>query len=198
MQRRGFYLAKVQDGYALFSNEGEVRCGLNDGVEYVLRFGEIAGQGSADEDEDSADSAADKAAGDKADGEEAAAKKDADEKETDKKDAEKGKDKGVDRYIMVTAHFREDLIPKPELQPLPEGSEESSEQPAAETGDQDAADMPAEPAKNTSSAFQPGDETLLAMADDAPATSLAQATKNATAQWPGKVGGQATFGGQGT
>ena len=47
----------------------------------------------------------------------------------DEKDKD-GKDKGVDRYIMVTAQFRQDLIPKPELQPLPEGAEEFEEKPA--------------------------------------------------------------------
>ena len=44
---RGFYVARVENRVELFSNEGEIRCLMKDGVEYVLRFGEIAGVGSA-------------------------------------------------------------------------------------------------------------------------------------------------------
>ena len=44
---RGFYVARVGNRVELFSNEGEIRCLMKDGVEYVLRFGEIAGVGSA-------------------------------------------------------------------------------------------------------------------------------------------------------
>ena len=118
----------MQDGYAIFSNEGEVRCGLNDGVEYILHFGEIAGQ-SSDDEEESKDEAKEGADGDKPTG----------------KDADKGKDgdkeKGVDRYIMVTTQFRQDLIAKPELQPLPEGYVEPAEEaaPAAEGEHKEAA-----------------------------------------------------------
>jgi hypothetical protein len=195
LQQRGFYLAPVEGGFALFSNEGEVRCGLNDGVEYILRFGEIAGQ-STNDDED--DKSAEKKEGEAEDAAKDPAK--ADEKKEDK-------DKGVDRYIMVTAQFRPDLIPKPELQPLPEGYEEFEDKPAegaeakqpaeakpaeadakpadateakpaAEAPKEEAA--PAEAAKeapqNESSRFAPGDEYLLAFADDAAAAiELAQA-----------------------
>ena len=191
LQQRGFYLAQVQDGFALFSNEGEVRCGLNDGVEYILRFGEIAGQGSGDE-----ENAADKP-------KEAAGSED--EKAADKtKDA--NTDKGVDRYIMVTAQFRQDLIPKPELEPLPEGSEEASEQPAAAADaaaapaidapkvDAAPADAPAavpaaaaeapkneaaDRARQREAVGELGEETLLAMADEAqpPAAATPAADK---------------------
>ncbi len=185
LQQRGFYLAPVQGGFALFSNEGEVRCGLNDGVEYILRFGEIAGQ-STEDDEDK-----DK---EKKEGEEATpaeGKKEGDAKEGNK-------DKGVDRYIMVTAQFRDDLIPKPELQPLPEGAEEFSdekpadakpaeEKPAATDAEpakpaeptatpaegEKTPEAPAEAPKTDGASIQPGDENLLAMADEA--VLLAQA-----------------------
>ncbi len=62
LARRGFYVARVGNRVELFSNEGEIRCLMKDGVEYVLRFGEIAGAGSAapkekeDEDEGSGSS----------------------------------------------------------------------------------------------------------------------------------------------
>ena len=183
LQQRGFYLAPVEGGFALFSNEGEVRCGLNDGVEYILRFGEIAGQGTNDEEDDKPT--------ENKEGESEDAAKDpakADEKDKDGKDG-----KGVDRYIMVTAQFRQDLIPKPELQPLPEGYEEFEEKPAegeakpadgteakpaaAAPKDEAApADAPKEAPQNESSRFAPGDESLLAFADDAAAAiELAQA-----------------------
>jgi Domain of unknown function (DUF4340) len=192
LQQRGFYLAQVQGGYALFSNEGEVRCGLNDGVEYILRFGEIAGQ-SSDDDDDAKEAAAEGAEGDKQ----------ADDKDTEKKDADKKKDdkkeKGVDRYIMVTAQFRQDLIPKPELQPLPEGYEEpaeepkapadaakdappAKEEPATETTDKpaEAADDKDKAPKNDSAAVNlPGDEMLLVLADDAQPKADAEAKTDA-------------------
>jgi hypothetical protein len=185
LRQRGFYLAQVQGGYALFSNEGEVRCGLNDGVEYILRFGEIAGQSSDDDEDKKADAA-----------EGAEAEKPAD------KDADKGKDaakdKGVDRYIMVTAQFRQDLIPKPELQPLPEGYEESADEPAAPgdststegaTKEGAAADAPdgkpadgesdIAPKNDSAGAAAANDDMLLALADAAQPKKGAQ-PKNET------------------
>jgi len=186
LQQRGFYLAPVQGGFALFSNEGEVRAGLNDGVEYILRFGEIAGQGTSDEEDK-----------EKKEGDEAAP---SDEKKEGEEGKDGKKDQGVDRYIMVTAQFREDLIPKPELQPLPEGAEEFSDdapatdaaaaKPAEETPAATTEAQPAEPAaapaeenktpaaqgeapQTDSASIQPGDENLLALADEA--VLLAQA-----------------------
>ena len=47
LARNGFYVARVGNRVELFSNEGEIRCLMKDGVEYVLRFGEIAGLGSS-------------------------------------------------------------------------------------------------------------------------------------------------------
>ena len=44
LRSKGFFLAPTEDGgpMELFSNEGELRITMKDGVEYVLRFGEIA------------------------------------------------------------------------------------------------------------------------------------------------------------
>jgi len=39
---RGFYVARLGDQIELFSNEGEIRVLMKDGVEYTLRFGEVA------------------------------------------------------------------------------------------------------------------------------------------------------------
>ena len=44
---RGFHLVPAEGGYVLLSDQGEVHVGMKDGVEYILRFGQIAGQGEA-------------------------------------------------------------------------------------------------------------------------------------------------------
>ncbi|HUY89130.1 MAG TPA: DUF4340 domain-containing protein [Pirellulales bacterium] len=90
---RGFHLARVKDGPTeIYSNEGEVRVGMKDGVEYTLRFGRIAAGPTGDEAEE------------KEEGEEGEAKAAT----------------GANRYIMVTAQFNPELLPPPELQPLPD------------------------------------------------------------------------------
>jgi hypothetical protein len=43
----GFHWANVGDGFELYSNNGEVRCLMNNGVEYVLRFGDYAYESAA-------------------------------------------------------------------------------------------------------------------------------------------------------
>ena len=43
LMQHGFYPAKVQGKAGIYSNEGEIRVLMKDGVEYVLRFGGIAG-----------------------------------------------------------------------------------------------------------------------------------------------------------
>jgi hypothetical protein len=93
---RGFFLSKLGKSYELFSNNGEIRCTLNDGVEYILRFGDIAFGSSA--------------AG-------AADEKAKEAKEGGEKKEEKGP--GVNRYLFVMARFNQAGIPKPEVQPLP-------------------------------------------------------------------------------
>lgn len=95
---RGFYLAQSGGGYGLFSTKGDIRVLMKDGVEYVLRFGEIAGAGSEDKAKD---------------------KKDAKQKEkkSEKKDESSGP--GVNRYLFVMADFNQDAIPKPQYEELP-------------------------------------------------------------------------------
>lgn len=100
LAQHGFYITR--DGQ-LISNEGEVVARMKDGVEYILRFGEIA---ETDEDDgDGAEADAKKSA--------AGASKPADEKAKDEKS------KGSSRYIFVMARFNPDMIAKPELTPLP-------------------------------------------------------------------------------
>ncbi|MHB1036724.1 MAG: DUF4340 domain-containing protein [Pirellulales bacterium] len=106
---RGFYFAKLEGNIELFSNEGEIRSRMKDGVEYILRFGEIA--------TDSTTSS-----------EKAPDKKDAAGKAAKKEDKPAA---GLNRYLFVTAEFNEDLIPKPVLEPLPD-EKAAAEKKAAE------------------------------------------------------------------
>jgi hypothetical protein len=93
------------EGQEIISNEGEVLCTLVNGVEYVLRFGDLR-----------------MAASDDAKG------KDAEAAAADKSKA-KSNDKNVQRYLFVMARFNEDDVKKPELAELPalpEGVDEKS------------------------------------------------------------------------
>lgn len=93
LEERGFFLSPQDNGQIeLFSNEGEIRVVLKNGVEYVLRFGQIAGPISGAKD----------------------VKKDAKKKGLDDKDT------GLNRYLFVMAEFNEKAIPKPQIVPLPE------------------------------------------------------------------------------
>ena len=117
LQQKGYFLVPVKRGdetsLGLYSNEGEVHVGMADGIEYVLRFGEITGEEEAGKKplEKTADEKKDESAKD-AKGE----KKD--EKQPDAK-------KGNNRYMYVVARFNEKLLKKPELQPLPEPPKEA-------------------------------------------------------------------------
>ena len=51
LMSRGFYLANVKGKAGIYSNEGEFRCLMKDGVEYVLRFGNISVSRRADAEE---------------------------------------------------------------------------------------------------------------------------------------------------
>ncbi len=98
---RGFYpfqVGRVGDKprFELLSDQGEVVCLMNDGVEYTLRFGSIAGENREGN----------------------AAKKE-DAKEDEKKDDKTGS--SVSRFIMVSARLNSEMIPAPELKPLPGG-----------------------------------------------------------------------------
>jgi len=98
LQSKGFYFAPVGDQLELFSNEGDVRCLMKDGVQYVLRFGNIAGDGTPD-----------------------APKEEGEEAETD---SDSG---GMNRYIFVMAEFNADAIEKPELEEVPQVDEPAAE-----------------------------------------------------------------------
>lgn len=121
---RGFYF--LQDGY-LHSNEGEAIVTTKDGVEYVLRFGEIAM--NTEEEEASAAGEAENAETDAAADEGAEAEK---------------KSTGPNRYLFVTAAFNRDIIPKPELTPLPDAPAEREASGEEAEGETPAEEQPAE------------------------------------------------------
>lgn len=110
LAEKGFYVVPVEgsnNAYELLSNDGEVRVLMKDGVQYVLRFGQIAG--TSDEKDDAKDEAKDK-----------------------EKSKEKSATAGVNRYLFVMAEFNRDAIAKPELEPLP-----AEEKPAEDKKDGD-------------------------------------------------------------
>jgi hypothetical protein len=110
---RGFIVAMSKAGgdVEICSKEGEVRSLMKDGVEYVLRFGEIAAgadAGPAKQDE-----------------------KDKEQKEGPDKEGKKPA-AGQNRYLFVMADFIPDAVPKPKLEPLPEAKPEAENKPAAD------------------------------------------------------------------
>ena len=148
----------------ILSSEGEVVCTLRDGVEYVLRFGQLQVQtesaGGADEAaaeptdpthaaqaaEGKAPDASKEPAGGKEDAANPAEKKDAAKPADDKakKDGE-----NLRRYLFVMARFNQDSIEKPKLKDLPalpEGATQTSADKPADAAAAPAADAAAAPA----------------------------------------------------
>lgn len=129
LQSKGFYF---NDKGELFSNQGEVIVGMKDGVQYTLRFGEIAlGTGAGEKDDESS-------------GEEGVA------------DGKGDDGLGINRYIMVSTEFNEDLIPMPE----PPAEEPATEEAPGEDAEGEAKETPQkEPedgAPNEASPDEPG------------------------------------------
>ncbi len=147
--RRGFGAVSLDNDNELdiLSSEGEVICTLEDGIEYVLRFGNLQiesdtgaldAQGSAEE-------------GDS--------------------------DDGIHRYLFVMARFNEAMIEKPELEELPDlpdlseapaEAEESAETDAAVEEDDDPQESTADQAPKDS---EETEETAEESAEDADAVA---------------------------
>ena len=115
---RGFYLVPVQDPsdpskrfYDLLSNEGQISILLKNGVRYVLRFGQIAGTPTPDEDDEEKEEKP-------AQGEEEEKPDQGEEAEEDKE--ESSPPPGANRYLFVMVQFDSSPIEKPELEKLPE------------------------------------------------------------------------------
>lgn len=115
LKDRGFAPTSGEGGTEILSTEGEVVVGMKDGVEYLLRFGNL----QLAEGDDNAP----------------AEDKDAAEGNTDDN---KKKSSGVNRYLFVMARFNESMVPKPDLEELP--AEEATHDDATEN---DAADADA-------------------------------------------------------
>ena len=99
LMRRGFTAAATSTGAApeLISSDGEVIASMNNGLEYVLRFGNLVQV----DDDDSA------AAGDEA-------------KEEKKATPDSTAKSGIHRYLFAMVRFNESAVKKPELAELPE------------------------------------------------------------------------------
>lgn len=111
LAQKGFYPVAVGDSnppdVEIYSSDGEVICALKDGVEYVLRFGRKAiSEGSGGEGGDKA--AAD---GKAATGGEKSADGQADDSSLQ-----------LSRYLFVMARLNAEMIPPPQLEPLPSTS----------------------------------------------------------------------------
>ena len=152
---RGFYLVPVQDPsdpskryYDLLSNEGQTSILLKNGVRYVLRFGQIAGTPTSDEDDEEKE-----------------------EKPAQGEEAEEDKDEsstpGANRYLFVMVQFDAGPIEKPELEELPELPKETD----AEKADAEKPKGEKPEGEKTEGEKPEGDE---AKADDAEAAAAAE------------------------
>lgn len=119
LRSKGFAAASSAAGGKedIISSDGEVIATMNNGTEYVLRFGNLTNVGNSDQTKDET-KADDPAAG------------------------EKKSDKDVNRYLFVMARFNEGAVKRPELETLPElpagttppaPAAESASPPAAES-----------------------------------------------------------------
>ena len=111
--KRGFAPVPLEPGGEpeILSTEGELTCTLQNGVEYVLRFGNLTTGSSADSSADATDNG---------------------ESEVEEEEAKKDQ---IQRYLFVMTRFNPDVIEKPALEDppeLPEGSEAETN-PEAET-----------------------------------------------------------------
>ena len=145
--------SRTGEGQELISSEGEVLCTTKDGVEYVLRFGDLRMDTSGETDDG------------KVDIEAAAAK---------------SNNKNVQRYLFVMARFNEDAIPKPELQelpPLPEGVHALEEEATTETdadGDVEESETAIEEEEEEEEAEEAAESTEAEPAEDAAANQDAE------------------------
>jgi hypothetical protein len=124
LMKKGFLPVRSASGSELLSSEGEVVGTLRNGVEYVLRFGQL-------QTHDETAAGHDEAAGDAAGADAPSAKPD--------------DGANLRRYLFVMAKFNEDAVEKPKYQPLPElPAEEPATSGEGENADAAAAAKPAE------------------------------------------------------
>jgi hypothetical protein len=138
---RGFFVGKIGNNYELYSNNGEFRCMMNDGVEYILRFGDVALQSTLEE------------------------------KNKDSKDAQNGKPAekkgpGVNRYLFVMAQFNPAGIPEPKLAPLPGDAPADENKPVPSEENKPVEAKPASYLQDKPTEEQPVDEKKTPAADE--------------------------------
>lgn len=128
----------------ILSTEGEIVTSLQDGVEYVLRFGNLQMEGDGGEH--------------KPDEDEAAAV-----------EAAKKSDDAINRYLFVMARFNEDMIEKPQLEELPElpADAATDEKPDGEAAEAEDAATDEEPDGEAASAAGEDGENDALSEDDA-------------------------------
>jgi hypothetical protein len=166
----------------ILSSEGEIVCTMRDGVEYVLRFGQLKVQTDSAEGEsvtttDPADPTTGEAAAPATDPAAAAA---AGEPASagGKEDAD---GKNLHRYLFVMARFNQDIIEKPKLKELPSGEPAAGEPASAggepaegaatdeAAGDAAEANDAAPPAEEPAAPPAGGDEAAAAQPTEEPA-----------------------------
>ena len=114
LAERGFYAVLGEGGEPeILSSDGEVLVRMKDGIEYTLRFGGVAGVGQESKDAASEGKDKESSAG------------------SQKKEEKQGAT--LNRFIMVSARFNKDLIPAPDLEPVPGESETKGPEKPAET-----------------------------------------------------------------
>jgi hypothetical protein len=150
LARMGFFVAELaKDQVELFSNEGEIRIVMKDGVDYVLRFGQIHGSGPAEK---------------------------AEKPKGDAKDAAPAEDKksgGLSRYLLVMAEFNPDIIRKPQLDPLPEVKKDAEKSAEAKPEAKEPEVKPAE-GKKSADEKESADKAPEAKAEPAEENAAAQ------------------------
>jgi len=174
----------------ILSSEGEIVCTLRDGVEYVLRFGQLQVQTeSAEGDEASpaepgaeTPAASDQAAATNASpaGQTPAAKAAADKAVADKKEGE-----NLRRYLFVMARFNKDSVEKPklkELPALPKQDDKPADAPAADAAPAEDAggDGQAEPAPAAAPTSEGSTDAEAAADPNQPETDAAPAAGEAS------------------
>jgi hypothetical protein len=97
MYSRGFYPQPSKDGNAeVFAANGELLVTLREGVQYLLRFGEVEGVGKESTEEPK------------------------EKTEEDKKADEEADPAGLNRYLLVTARVNNEFFPLPDLRDVPQ------------------------------------------------------------------------------